>query len=261
MKNKLPSIRTFRTFEDDFVSTADQNHELPKDYSYLDEKRSQKIARAVLHAVAYPPARLYLAAKLDWRTENRNVLRKIDTGAVIFCNHTQPIGDALAPLVLAFPRRAFVVASPANLGIPLLGKMLPLLGALPVPSTIAGMKRFRAAVAKRLDEGAFVFVYPEAHVWPWYTGIRPLPDASFAFAIDNNVPAYCLTSTYQARRFRAKPRLTAIVDGPFDMPEHSRKKARSALRDEIEGCMRRRAAERSTCSYVVYKQEDTEAIA
>lgn len=261
MKKKPQAIRAFRTFEDDFVRTADQDHKLPNDYPYLDEKRSQKIARAVLHAVAYPPARLWLAAKLDWHTENHSVLSKIDTGAVVFCNHTQPIGDALAPLVLAFPRRAFVVASPANLGIPLLGKMLPLLGALPVPNTIAGMKRFRAAVAKRLDEGAFVFVYPEAHVWPWYTGIRPLPDASFAFAIDNNVPAYCLTNTYQARRFCSKPRLTSIVDGPFDVSGRSRKKARSALRDEIEGCMRRRAAERSTCSYVIYKQEDTGTIA
>lgn len=173
-------------------------------------------------------------------------------GCMLFCNHTQPVGDAFTPARAMFPQRTYVLVSPANLGIPVIGRLLPSLGALPIPDDVRGMRQLKRAVSRRLGEGACVVVYPEAHVWPYYTGIRPFPATSFAFAVDNEVPVYCLTSTYQRPRLGARPKTTAFLDGPFLAPEGaSRRQAREALRDAVYDSMVRRSAE-STYDYVRY---------
>ena len=46
------------------------------------------------------------------------------------------------------------------------------------------MKEFRKAIAYRVGQNQSVAIFPEAHVWPYYTGIRPFSDASFQFAVD-----------------------------------------------------------------------------
>ena len=67
--------------------------------------------------------------------KNKKVLKGYN-GYYLFSNHTQMIGDALDPLLLTFPKKNYVVVSSANLGIPFLGKILPFVGALPIPKKI-----------------------------------------------------------------------------------------------------------------------------
>lgn len=37
------------------------------------------------------------------------------------------------------------------------------------------MRSFLDAIRTRIEEGSFIMVYPEAHIWPYYTGIRDFP--------------------------------------------------------------------------------------
>lgn len=244
MKSEVTTYR-YQSFEDDIVESADQQHQLPDGYEWVDDRRSARFASAALGPLAAGLARIYLAVALGWRVDDRTIEHPArGTGYMLFCNHTQPVGDALAPTALACPRRAYVLASPANLGIPVLGKLLPTLGALPVPSTLAGLKRFRAAIARRLRDGACVAVYPEAHVWPWCTFVRPFPASAFAFAVENRAPVYCATTTYHPRSAHRKPRAVAILDGPF-WPDDTlpKKRAKEKLRDEVHARMVERSAE------------------
>ena len=85
-------------------------------------------------------------------------------------------------------------------------------------------------------------IYPEAHIWPYYTKIRNFPDTSFAYPAKSGTPVYCFTNTYHKRRFRAQPRIVTYIDGPFypDM-EKPLKARRKELRDKVYRCMCRRA--------------------
>ncbi len=56
-----------------------------------------------------------------------------------------------------------------------------MLGALPVPDSISEYKKFSKAYKKRISDGHPVVIYPEAHVWPYYTGIRPFERRPSAF--------------------------------------------------------------------------------
>ena len=145
-----------------------------------------------------------------------------------------------------------MIVHPDNVSQKLLGKVTPYLGAIPTPSSIAAMRNFRNAVEKRILEGNCVTVYPEAHIWPYYTGIRNFPSASFNFPVDFDEPSFSMTNTYKRRRLFKKPRVISYIDGPF-YPDKSIPKRECAedLRNRIYEKMKERS-NLSDCEYIRY---------
>lgn len=249
-------IRYYQSYTDDFIESHDQFLKLPDDYEWISENPFYCAASRLTYLLGRIFAFFYCRYGLHIKIENREILEECqDTGFFLYGNHTQIIGDAFIPIHVVTPRRGYAVVSPANLGIPVLGKILPYLGALPLPESFGGMKKLDGAIRQRIQEKSCVVLYPEAHVWPWYTGIRPLPAASFGFPVECAVPSFCMTTTYQKRRHGKKPDITIYVDGPF-YPDttRSRKEQKTGLRDEIYDCMSRRSR-KSTYQYIIYKKE------
>ena len=85
-------------------------------------------------------------------------------------------------------------------------------------------------------------IYPEAHIWPFYTDIRPFKDTSFRYPIQHNLPVFSMTNTYQKRRFSSKPKMVTYIDGPFyadtSLPVRQQKKM---LPDLVYETMKKRA--------------------
>ena len=116
------------------------------------------------------------------------------------------------------------------------------------------MKLFIKAVDKRVAEGNGIVIYPEAHVWPYYTRIREFPDTSFHFPVENRVPSFAMTVTYQKRKVEKRPKTTIYVDGPFWPADACPKREqRRRLADEIRTVMEQRSLE-STYEYIVYQR-------
>ena len=164
------------------------------------------------------------------------------------------MGDVFIPSTHTSPRRIHVVISPANLGIPIIGGVLPMIGALPIPDKLSKMKLLREAISKRIKQKRCVVIYPEAHVWPYYTKIRPFSETPFKFPIEENVPSFCMTTTYQKRKHGKKPKITVYFDGPFFPDDTLPKKERvKKLHDDIYNCMNERSKE-SNYEYFGYKR-------
>lgn len=249
-------VRYYQSFADDFIESRNQSFQLTKGYSWIHESVLYHFFSRFVYLLgevfAFPYCRLVLQVKI----KNRSVLRQYrNTGFFLYGNHTQSIGDAFIPIRMVAPKRGYAVVSPANLGIPVLGAFLPALGALPLPKSFREMKKFDEAIRQRILEGSCVVLYPEAHVWPWYTGIRPFSASSFGFPVECSAPSFCMTTTYQKRKRGKKPGITIYLDGPF-YPDASlpAKEQKSRLRDEIYNCMARRSRE-STYQYIIYKKE------
>jgi 1-acyl-sn-glycerol-3-phosphate acyltransferase len=149
----------------------------------------------------------------------------------------------------------YAVASTANLGIPVIGKLLPLMGALPIPESLQEMKKFIAAIQYRIKENKCVVIYPEAHVWPFCNFVRPFPITSLQFPVSTKSPSFCMTTTYQKRRMGKKPKITVYIDGPF-WPDHSlkEKEQQKKLCREIYDCMVKLSSN-STYEYIQYEKE------
>lgn len=244
--------KTYTSYTDDFVTSNNQNYELKDNYKWLNNNIFYKIISSLLYFFSYLVALIYSKLILRVTFKNKEVLRKYK-GYYLFGNHTQMIGDALNPLLLTFPKKNYIVASTANLGIPILGKILTFVGALPIPRKIHEKEALFTAM-HTLVKTHSITIYPEAHLWPYYTSIRPLPISSFKFPVKDNVPSFSMTTTYQKRKLGKRPKITIYIDGPF-YPDNlpTRKEQAISLRDKVYNQMTLRS-KNSTYSYIKYEK-------
>ncbi len=193
--------------------------------------------------IATPLAFLYVKLSLHQRTVGGEKLKPFRrTGIFLYGNHTQAVGDPLTPNVFCFPQRVSFIVHPNNVSMPVLGRINPSLGAIPLPDTRDAYRNFNDCVYGRIEKKGAVVIYPEAHIWPYYTKIRPFVDGSFGYPCKNGTPVFCFVNTYQKRGNKQKPRMTTYIDGPFypDM-ELPLSKRRKKLRDEVYETMCLRA--------------------
>ncbi len=248
-------VKTYRDYTDDFVETRKQDTKLPEDVVWVHSSALYRFWAAVLYKVAIVFTFFYTKF-MHMKVVNRKVLKECrGSGYFIFGNHTQPMGDAFFPVRCVQPKRLYIIMGPANLGIPFIGKLLPVLGGITIPDSVEGMRGFLQSLRDHLDRGHCIGVYPEAHVWPWCDFIRPFSDTSFRYPVMFKVPAFCMTTTYQRRRHGKKPHITTYVDGPFyPQSDLSGKEAQKKLHDEVFACMCERS-KNSTYEYVRYVKE------
>lgn len=248
----------YKSYDDDFIESKNQNYKISEDYVWTHTNLFYRFFAWLLYKVMIVIDFFYCKFILGIKVENGRILKKYRrSGCFLFGNHTQPIGDAFIPTYVSGGKRVNVIVSPANLGIPFLGKFLPMLGALPIPKSIKGLAKFKEAVEVSVSLGRCVVIYPEAHVWEYYTKIRPFSANSFRFPIENDVPVFCMTTTYKKSKKRDKPDIVVYVDGPFMADKDcSLKEQRQRLRDEVYECMVKRS-KNSTYEYIHYEEDKT----
>ncbi|ETY74417.1 lysophospholipid acyltransferase family protein [Lactiplantibacillus fabifermentans] len=247
MKWGKPRVYHYQNWQSDVVTSRQQNYQLPPNYQWPTAKYRQFMIRHLAGHLAW------LYVKGWWRP--RIIGRLPPQGAyVLYANHTQPTADVLLPLVVGGAQRFNALISPANLKVPIVGPWLPWAGGLALPATGRQLAQLTQLVTQRLQNQQFLMLYPESHVWPYYTQIRPFNVSAFHFPVASHVPAYVMTTTYQAPRHH-RPQVTVFIDGPFWPDEQRpRKVQQHQLSQQVRTCMQHRA-EASTYQYVQYEQQ------
>lgn len=239
---------------DDFAGMSIKRETLPHGYKYVHKNIFYRFFSFVLYRlIATPVAFLFSKIRHGLKVNNRKALKACkDKGIFVYANHTLAAGDAFFPSMAVFPRRTYIVTNTDSVTISGVGKLTPMLGALPLPSERSGYKAFNDALATRIGEKGCVYIYPEAHIWPYYTGIREYPAASFLYPVKLNAPVYAATTVFRKRKFRSRPRCEVYIDGPF-YPDGSLSLAenREMLRSKVYEAMKKRS-ELSDCQYVRY---------
>ena len=246
---------------DEFSSAVITPKRIDGTYCYVKKSPLAALTHFFAYRViAAPIAFLYSKLVFGRRIKNAHVTKGVKGGYFLFGNHTQAVGDALMPHFINFRRAKYVVVHPNNVSMPVLGRVTPTLGALPLPDDMTAAKNFMAAMKHRVEQGNVIFIYPEAHIWPYFVGIRPFPDTSFYYPIKFDVPVFCFTNTYQKRKLRKKPRIVTYVDGPF-YPDKSLPLARQRgeLRDRVYHtmCERARVSNQEYVKYIKKEEEQT----
>ena len=243
---------------DDFAGTKIQTNHVGKDFCYIHRSFLWKILSLFLYyCVALPlvwlTAKLYLGLKI----ENRGILRDLrHTGYYLYGNHTR-ILDAFVPPLVAFPKRSYFIAGPDAVSIPGIRNLVMLLGALPIPTELHALDHFIQTVSYRAEEGHCIAIYPEAHIWPFYTGIRPFAATSFRYPVKDNVPAVAMVTTYRRRSglffWMKRPGMTITLSSPMypnlTLPI---RKAQTELRDKVFQFMKETAGGRQQPEYIRY---------
>lgn len=256
-KRKAKRIYYYKQTTDDVVDSHDQDFSLPDDYIILPTSRGAKIwstfARHLAAAFGWIGFRFLDQVKIIGKEK----LKKVNGGYFIYGNHTRPMGDVFTSLTIFPLKNFYAIANQANWGIPFIGKYLVRYGGLPVGKNMKqSIKLIKAIRTVINDKKGEVLVYPEAHVWPYYTKIRYFDSTSMHFPVKLNAPSFTMTKTYHKRRFLRRPRCVIYIDGPFYPDESlSRKEAQNKLHNEIWQAMNKRA-KLSDYEYYQYIQKD-----
>ena len=240
---------------DEFSTAQISPRKIDGRYRYDREIGARRILSLFWYrAVAVPLALCYLMLKFHHKIIGKEKLKSIkNQGFFVYGNHTQIIGDALIPSAICLPQKPSVIVHPNNVSIPILGRCVPYLGGLPLPDDLSAVRNFTRLIEKRLRQGRAIFIYPEAHIWPYYTGIRPFTDDSFYYPIKYDTPVFCFTNVYKARKRSPHPKVITHVDGPFYADRSlSRAAQRKDLRDRVYETMCSRA-QLSNATYIEYR--------
>ncbi|MCI8619272.1 MAG: 1-acyl-sn-glycerol-3-phosphate acyltransferase [Oscillospiraceae bacterium] len=245
---------------DDFAQNTIQTCKVDETFPFAPQSFLWRIAsNLVYYGVAIPIVFLICKLYLGVRFENHKALSKLrKSGYFLYGNHTRAL-DAFLPAVSAWPKRAYIVANPDAVSIPGLKTLVRLIGCLPIPTEAKALPLFLDAITTRCQEKSCIGIYPEAHIWPFYTGVRPFPTTSFRYPVKENVPAVAMAVTYRKRKglfFWAKrPGMTLTFSQPF-YPDQtvSLRQARQALRDQVYNFMCDTAARPDNVVYIRYEK-------
>ncbi|MBQ7643228.1 MAG: hypothetical protein IJS67_04930, partial [Clostridia bacterium] len=131
---------------DDF-STAKIPAKPLGDYKYERGFIWKIFAGVFYRIIVFPIATAYNLVLHHERIKNRKLLKKYrKSGYFLYCNHTMDAGDAYTPSRIVFPKKAYIVVGPQAVQIPVVKHLVPALGGVPVPSDLAGLRKFNAHI-------------------------------------------------------------------------------------------------------------------
>ena len=240
---------------DEFSTAQITPRTIDKNYKYKHKSIIWNITSwLVQNVLSVPIKELYAKFKFKISYVGKEKIKPFKKqGYFVYGNHTQSFADTFIITNAIFPKRNFYIVNPENVSMKILGNFVQMLGAIPIPNNINGMKNFIQSVEEKISKGYAVSIFPEAHIWPYYTKIRPFKSVSFKYPIDLNVPSFCVTNTYQSYgKKNNKVKIITYIDGPFyPNKQLSIKEQREDLRNRIFQTMTDRS-KNSNIEYITY---------
>ena len=245
---------------EDFSPVKHNQVNVDENFDYIHKNPFYKLATFIVYRVImHPFSYCYMKIHSHLRVMNKSVFNEYkNKPCFIYGNHTGIPDDAFIPNVINKGRKNYFVVSSANIAKYGTKNLIIMLGGIPIPTKVKGMRNFLGAISTRLNQNGKIIIYPEAHIWPYCTFIRNYPDDSFRYPGMYKVPCFAFTTTFQKRKLSSRPRTTVYCDGPF-FPDYSLSSAeqRKQLRDQVYHAMAERSRN-SNYQYINYvKKEKT----
>ena len=230
---------------DEFSKSSIEPRIIDENYKYVHKNPLWNLCSFVLQNILSVPIKI-LYAKIKFRIKyigKEKIKPYKNEGYFIYGNHTQPFADTFIPSIPMYPKRNFLIVNPVNISLKGTGTLVEMLGAMPIPSNKSAMKNFLEAIKQKTNKGYAITIYPEAHIWPYYTKIRPFKDVSFKYPVQLEKSAFCITNTYQSYgKNNKKIKIVSYIDGPFfPNKELTLKEQQKELRNKIYNCMEERS--------------------
>jgi len=243
---------------DEFSGIKRNPYKVNSSFKYVNNNFIYIVFKFIVYRIIMTPiAYIYLKLKFHTKFVNRRCFKKVGrNGFFLFGNHTNVPLDGYTPTTMAFNRKTFVLVSDENFALKGTRTFMKMVGGIPLPSDYKSMKSFMKCIETRISNRCVIAIYPEAHIWPYYTKIRPFKSDSFRFPCKYKAPSFCFTTTYQKRKHSSKPKVVIYIDGPF-YPDYSLNQTdqKDKLRNEIHDAMVKES-KKSNYEYYSYKKKE-----
>ncbi len=200
---------------------------MPTPYVYRVDERYRFVNRNIFfrlgsallfYVIAIPllgiAARLFFGLKIAGKKN----MRYLKGGAVTVTNHVHFLDSPMVACTL-FPRKPFFATLKANFEIPVVRRLVRLLGGVPIPESPKALHAFMESMRVQLEKGRIVHFYPEASLWPWHNELRPFRNGAFHLAVKSDVPVLPMVFTFREPgrimgKLRKKPLITLRIGSP-----------------------------------------------
>jgi len=240
--------------EDEFSKAKIIPRVIDEKYKYKKGFMWDKISYLVQNVFSEPIKIIYPKLKFKIKYIGREKVKPYKKqGYFIYANHTQEFVDTFIPSNHIYPKRNFFIVNPENISMKGSGALVEMLGAIPVPGNIESTKNFLDIIKEHIEKKHTITIYPEAHIWPYYTKIRNFKSVSFKYPVRLNTPVFCVTNTYKGiGRNKDKVQIVSYIDGPFFRDESLTEKEQiKDLRDRVYNKMKERSL-LSDIEYIKY---------
>ena len=248
---------------DDFDEVGLKRPPVPENYNY---KRTNPIgnffAAIIYHGLAKPILGVYCWAK-GIKYVGKDNLNKLDgKGAFLYCNHTA-ITDVFKFQSQCFflNRRVNILGYSDTLTMPIVRGLARWLGYLPVP--LKGDVKNLTALGEAckwyvVDKRQYVLIYPEAHIWPYYTKIRNFKSGSFNYPAGSNAPVVPIVTTWRKPKIGKKPKQTVLIGEPiFPREDLGVLDNKNYLYEECLNTMKRMSESVEQFEYIKYIKKES----
>lgn len=239
---KKTKVYYYRTLQDEVEHDNIVPPKIDTNYKYISKNIFAKIWEWFYYRIIiFPIGWFWCRCIKHIKYVGAKKIRKCQTGYFVYGNHTNNLSDAFSPSMLSPSKKPYLIVNPNNLNVPVLGSSTKFLGAMPLPDGLEAHKNFLSAVEQRIKNKKGIVIYPEAKIWPCYTGIRPFDERSFRYPAKLDVPAFAITTTYQKNK-KGKCKMVVYVDGPFCADANlSVKEKQIYLHNEVFNAMQQRS--------------------
>lgn len=264
--NAKCEVRYYKNeLEDDFASNKNIDKvKIDSNYKYIHKNIFWKIGAFIVYRIIILlPAYIYSKVKYKVQIIGKEKIkeyRKVNKkGFFLYQNHTQEVLDTFFPTIISFPKKAYIIANADNVSIKGLRLANKMMGALPIPEDKISSKKFLEAIELYINNGKTISIYPEAHVWPYYTKIRNFKSVSFKYPVKYDAPVFVATTTYQKYN-NHKEKIVVYIDGPiYSNKTLTLKQAQEELRNEAYNIMKK-YSEKSNIDIIKYKKIEEEKV-
>lgn len=223
-------------YNDDFEKTGLKRPPIPADYKFKRENPINNFFSNLLYFGLAIPLLGLICIFNGVKVKNKKNIRVLNkTGGFIYANHTNFLDMfQIQVLVEGFKTRTNIIGYSDTAGIPFVKHVARALGYIPIPDDLEGQAKFIKSLKFYCDKKQPIIVYPEAHIWPYYTDIRPFKTSPFHYPAKFNVPIIPIVTVFRKGLFKnSKPRETLIV-GEVIYPKEglSLSENKEYLRDE-----------------------------
>ncbi|NLJ71353.1 MAG: glycosyltransferase [Clostridiaceae bacterium] len=206
-------------------------------------------AKKFISFIAYVILFILYGVKVKGR---KNLALLDNEGGISIMNHIHNMDSSMAAVALS-PENVTFVSTSANFKLPVIGKILKLLGVIPTPSTYSSAKDFVQVIQHKLKKNNIVHFFPEGYLLKNFQGLRDFRNGAFYFAIKENkaiLPmAIRLVKSRKGKQrwLTGKPRYFILIGEPLypnpnlsrkcaieDLKRRSYKSVNSLVNEEIE---------------------------
>lgn len=248
--------------EDDFAKLSLERPKIDENYKFIRDNKINNFLSAILYYLIAIPVLHFIAFLDGVRVKNKKNLKPFKhQGLFIYANHTSYLDAFIIQALTSRFKRTNIIGYSDTSSIPFVKHIARALGYLPIPSTLKGTQKLMEAIEYYIDKKQNILIYPEAHIWPTYTKIRPFKKTSFHYPAKLNSPIIPIVSVYRKSKLSKHAKITLVVGDPiYPIESFSEVQNKSYLRDKCYEQMVKISSSYNQYEYHKFlKEEETTA--